>query len=82
VFVPRAEQIFVTGEVRNPGAFAYSEGLTARQAIALAGGFTQDAATGAARLVRGQGGQQRTLKIGLDERLRPGDTIVIKAAWF
>jgi len=82
VFVPRAEQIFVTGEVRNPGAFPFHEGITARQAVALAGGFTQDAAKGSARLVREQGGGPHTLKVGLDELLQPGDTLVIKAAWF
>jgi polysaccharide export outer membrane protein len=82
VFVPPAEQVFVTGEVRNPGAFPFREGITARQAVALAGGFTDDASTGGARVVREVGGRSKTLKIKLDERLRPRDTLVIKAAWF
>jgi polysaccharide export outer membrane protein len=82
VFVPRAAQVFVTGEVRNPGAFAFREGMTARQAVALAGGFSQDASKGGARLVREVGGKARTLKVKLDRQLRPGDTVVIKAAWF
>jgi polysaccharide export outer membrane protein len=82
VFVPRAEQIFVTGEVRNPGAYQFRAGITARQAVALAGGFTEDASTSGARLVREVAGTPKTLKIKLDERLRPGDTLVIKAAWF
>ena len=77
VFVPPAEQVFVTGEVRNPGAFPYREGITARQAVALAGGFTEDASTGGCRIVRdGVGGQPRTFKVKIDERLRPGDTVV------
>jgi polysaccharide biosynthesis/export protein len=82
VFVPPAEQIFVTGEVKNPGAFAFRQGITARQAVALAGGFTVDASTGGARIVRDVGGRSTTLKVKIDERLRPGDTLVIKAAWF
>jgi len=82
VFVPPAEQVFVTGEVKNPGAFPFREGITARQAVALAGGFTTDASTGGARVVREIGGRPTTLKIKIDERLRPGDTLVIKAAWF
>lgn len=82
VFVPRAEQIYVTGEVRNPGAFPFRAGLTARQAVALAGGFTVDASKGGAQLVRQLGTRPQTLKVKLDEPLRPGDTLVIKAAWF
>lgn len=82
VFVPQAERIFVTGEVRNPGAFAYSTGLTVRQAVSLAGGFSEDAATGGARVVRTNAGHVRTLKMKLDEPIRPGDTILIKAKLF
>ena len=82
VFVPEAERIFVTGEVRNPGAFPWSAGLTVRQAVSLAGGFTEDASTGSARVVRAAGGQPQTIKIKLDEPLRPGDTVLVKAKLF
>lgn len=82
VFVPQAERIFVTGEVRNPGAFAYRTGLTMRQAVSLAGGFSEDAATGSGRVVRTSEGHTRTLKIKLDDPLRPGDTVLIKGKLF
>jgi len=82
VFVPPAARIFVTGEVRSPGAVAFSSGLTVRQAISLAGGFTEDASTGGARVVRDANGASHTVKVKLDERLQPGDTIVVKAKLF
>ena len=82
VFVPPAEQIFVTGEVRNPGAFPFREGITARQAVALAGGFGENASKGGAQVVRETAGKVRTQKVKLDEQLQPGDTVVIKKAWF
>lgn len=82
VFVPVAERIFVTGEVRSPGAFSFQRGITARQAVALAGGFTEDASTGSAKVVRDARGTSQTVKIRLDEPLRPGDIVVIKKAWF
>ncbi|HEY7513172.1 MAG TPA: polysaccharide biosynthesis/export family protein [Vicinamibacteria bacterium] len=82
VFVPEATRIYVTGEVRNPGAFPYRSDLTVRQAVGLAGGFTEDASTGSARLVREVNGSTRTLKVKLEERLLPGDTIVVKAKLF
>jgi len=82
VFVPEATRVYVTGEVRNPGAFPFSSGLTVRQAVGLAGGFTEDASTGGARLVRETNGTARTLKVKLEDRLQPGDTIVVKAKLF
>lgn len=82
VFVPEATRVFVSGEVRNPGAFPFTSGLTIRQAIALAGGFTPDASTKNARVVRDVDGVSATFKMKLDERIRPGDTIVVKAKLF
>lgn len=82
VFVPEASRVFVSGEVRNPGAFPFASGLTIRQAIALAGGFTADASTKNARVVRPVNGKTETLKLKLDEPIQPGDTIVVKAKLF
>jgi polysaccharide export outer membrane protein len=82
VFVPQAARIYVSGEVRNPGAFAYSGGLTIRQAISLAGGFTPDAATRNARVIREVAGKPKTLKLKLDEPVQPKDTIVVGTRLF
>jgi polysaccharide export outer membrane protein len=77
VFVPQAVKIYVTGEVKAPGAFPFSAGLTLRQAVSLAGGFTQDASTGSGRVVRLVAGKSKTLKLHLDDPLEPADTVVI-----
>lgn len=82
VFVPQAARIFVSGEVRNPGAFAYTSGITARQAVSLAGGYTEDASKGSVRVVRNIDGKTKTVKLRLDDPLQPGDTVVVKAKWF
>ncbi|HET9316200.1 MAG TPA: SLBB domain-containing protein [Vicinamibacteria bacterium] len=82
VFVPEVSRVFVSGEVRNPGAFPFTPGLTIRQAIALAGGFTADASTKNARVVRSASGGTATMKMKLDEVIRAGDTIVVKAKLF
>jgi hypothetical protein len=50
--------------------------------VSLAGGFTEDASKGSARVVRAAGGQTRTIKLKLDEPLRPGDTVLVKAKLF
>jgi polysaccharide export outer membrane protein len=82
LFVPAAARFFVTGEVRNPGAFAFSSGITVRQAVSLAGGFTQDASKGGARVVRELGGKSQNIKMKLDDPVQPGDTVIIKATLF
>jgi polysaccharide export outer membrane protein len=82
LFVPQAARIFVTGEVRNPGAFAFSAGLTVRQAVSLAGGFTEDASKGSARVVRDVAGKPQTIKMKLDDPVQPGDTVLVKAKLF
>jgi len=82
VFVARADRIFVTGEVRSPGAIPFSAGLTVRQAVSLAGGFGDDASRGSAKVVRVVNGKTHTMKLRLDEPLQPGDTVVIKATLF
>jgi len=82
LFVPQAERLFVTGEVRNPGSYPFHSGLTVRQAVSLAGGFSEDASTGGVRVVRGGGPKPLTIKVKLDELLQPGDTVVVKAKLF
>ncbi|MCU0240932.1 MAG: SLBB domain-containing protein, partial [Vicinamibacteria bacterium] len=82
VFVPPAVRIYVSGEVRNPGGFAFQPGTTARQAISLAGGFTDRAASGRIRVVRAVDGKAREIKIRIDDPIEPGDTVIIKEKLF
>jgi polysaccharide export outer membrane protein len=82
VFVTQAARIFVTGEVRNAGAFAFAPGLTVRQAISVAGGLTPDGSSGRLRVIREVDGRAKELKARLDDEVLPGDTIVVKAKLF
>lgn len=38
VYVPKAQRLYILGEVRNPGAYLFDPGMTVLQAVALAGG--------------------------------------------
>ena len=82
VFVTQAPRIFVTGEVRNPGAITFFPGVTVRKAINTAGGFSADAATGKIRVVREVEGKPKELKISIDDPVQPGDTIIVKTKLF
>ena len=56
-------QVFVTGEVRQPGAYGVRDGLTVLHACLQAGGFTDYAALHSVRLTRVVDGQSRTAMI-------------------
>jgi protein involved in polysaccharide export with SLBB domain len=56
-------QVFVTGEVKQPGAYGVRDGLTVLHACLLAGGFTDYASLRAVRLTRVVDGQPRTAMI-------------------
>lgn len=82
VFVPRAETIYVLGQVRSPGAHTLVSGMTVLNAISQAGGTTPLGSTGRVRIVRIVDGIKKELKPKLDDRLQPGDTLFVGARIF
>jgi polysaccharide export outer membrane protein len=77
IFVPRAERVFVTGEVRNNAPLVYEEGMTVFQAVSLAGGITEKGANRFAirRLIKGQ---IKEIDARAEDKLQPGDQVVVK----
>jgi polysaccharide export outer membrane protein len=84
IYVPRVDRsrVFVSGEVRNPGAFSIPEGTTVIQAITLAGGITEKASTSRIRISRLVDGKQKTIKAALGDIVQPGDTIIVPERFF
>jgi polysaccharide export outer membrane protein len=84
IYVPRFDpnRIFVSGQVRTPGAYSVPENTTLLQALALAGGPTERAALGRVRVLRLQKGKQTTVKARLEDLVRPGDTIIVPERYF
>lgn len=82
VFVPRAEMIYVFGQVRSPGAYALRRDTTVVQALALAGGVTDRGATGRIRIIRLEKGKRREIRARLDDLVQPRDTIIVPERYF
>ena len=83
LFVPNAikvERIFITGYVQTPGAQRVKGPLTIQKAIALAGGFEDEANTKKMFIHRIDGSTtEHIYKIGVDSTLLyPGDTLEVK----
>jgi len=82
IYVPRAELVYVFGEVKNPGSYALQSGASALQALSLAGGVTPNAATNRLAVVRVVNGAKIELRIRLTDPIQPGDTIVVPERFF
>lgn len=82
VFVPRAETIYVFGQVRTPGAYGVQANMTVLQALSLAGGVTEHGAAGRIRVVRSEDGAKKEIKVKLTDLVRPGDTVIVPERFF
>ncbi len=60
IFLPRAESIYVYGEVKNPHAYSLPQkNMTVLQALSLAGGLTTRGASGRIKIIRITNGQKK-----------------------
>ena len=84
VFIPRSDptRIFVTGQVRTPGAYSITENTSVLQAVALAGGVTESAAINRLRIMRIVDGKQKSLNVKITDIVQPGDTLVVPERYF
>ena len=88
VVVPLADVVYVSGEVRKPGAVKYTGDLTVWKAIVQAGGLTPLAAPGSVDILRGSAEKKEQIRVDLgrimrspdentDVRLQPNDILSI-----
>jgi polysaccharide export outer membrane protein len=82
IFVPRAELIYVFGEVKNPGGYAVQKSTTVLQALSLAGGVNEHAAMNRIQVTRIVNGIKADVKVKLTEVVRPEDTIIVPQRYF
>jgi len=83
IIVPRAESIYVFGQVKNPGAYALRQkDTTVLQALSLAGGVTDRGATGRVRIIRIAKGLKIEIRVQLTDLVGPGDTVVVPERFF
>ena len=73
---------YVAGEVKSPGSYENQPGMTARQAIVIAGGFTDRASRRKVYLIREGDKTYKEKKVKLNEKIGAGDTITVKEGFF
>lgn len=79
IFVPDADQFYISGQVNRPGSFPVLPNLTVRQALVLAGGVT---ATGSANKVGLIRGNAKEVDADPSQIIQKNDVIVIKERLF
>lgn len=83
VYVERAPQYFIYGEVQRPGQMRLERGMTLLQGLAAGGGLTQRGTEKGIRIHRrGDDGQVQVLQPAMTETLRDGDVIHVREALF
>jgi polysaccharide export outer membrane protein len=73
---------FIFGQVINGGQYPFVAGITAEQAVAIAGGFTPRASRDRVELARRDGNGVVRVMVPMTTIVQPGDTIFVKERWF
>lgn len=82
-FVPRMEEFFVYGEVRNPGVYRLRSGMTVIQALSASGGLTERGTDkGIVVTRRSEDGKTGNIDVGMNDLLQPDDVLIIKEGLF
>jgi polysaccharide export outer membrane protein len=82
VVVPRAEMIFVNGQVNAPGRYTYERDMTILMAISKANGVNDLGSTKRVKIIRIVDGKRTELKAELGDKVLPGDTVQVGNRWF
>ena len=88
VVVPLADSVYVSGEVKKPGAVKFAGDLTLLKALTQAGGLTPLAAGSRVDIIRGDPEKKSRIRVDVDRimrspdgnqdvRLRPNDIITV-----
>ena len=83
IFVPRAPQFYIYGEVQRPGAFRLEKDMTVMQAISVGGGLTMRGTERGIRVNRHlPDGKVQTLQTATTDPVRENDVIFVRESLF
>jgi polysaccharide export outer membrane protein len=80
--VPKAQTFFITGQIRNGGSYVLEPGTTMQQAIAVAGGLSERGSDRGITVTRLINGKSTDVKVTLEDKVQPNDTIIIRNRFF
>src|SRR5262249_20144221 len=83
IYVPAAQQFYVTGEVHTPAAYRLDTDMTLLQAIARAGGVTERGSSSRVQIKRrGPNGDYVVVSGKANDKIQADDVITVKERIF
>jgi len=83
IWVDRAPQIYMYGEIQHPGTMRLERGMTVMQAVAAGGGATPRGTLKGIKVTRrGPDGKMETLEPSMEDTLKDGDVVFIRESLF
>jgi polysaccharide export outer membrane protein len=83
IYVPRAEQFYIYGQVQHPGVYKLEHNMTVSRAITVGGGLTPRGSERRAVVKRvGKDGKEDRKSIGPSDHIKPDDVLYIKESLF
>ncbi|HEX7640222.1 MAG TPA: polysaccharide export protein EpsE [Burkholderiaceae bacterium] len=83
IWVDRAPQIYLYGEIQHPGTMRLERGMTVMQAVAAAGGATPRGTLKGLRVTRrAPDGHVQTFEPTMEDTLKDGDVVFIRESLF
>ena len=83
VWVDRAPQIYMYGEIQHPGAMRLERGMTVMQAVAAGGGATPRGTLKGLKVTRrSPDGKMQTLEPSMEDTLKDGDVVFVRESLF
>lgn len=91
IAVKEFSNIYVVGQVLDPGPYPFKGGMSVLQAVTTAGGFTKIANKRRVRIVRNKEGKPESWTVSVagiingdeeDVLLEPGDTVIVPESFF
>lgn len=83
LYLPRASQFYIYGEVQKPGTYKLTRNLTVSQAISMGGGLTPRGTERRAVVKRRDaGGKEHKVSVASSDVLQPDDVLMIKESFF
>ena len=83
LYVPRAPQFYIYGQVNRPGQFRLERNMTVAQALSVGGGLTQQGTQRGIKILRRDAnGKLQELPAKLSDLLQKDDVVYVKEALF
>ena len=83
IWVDRAPQIYMYGEIQHPGPIRLERGMTLMQAVAAGGGATPRGTLKGIKVTRhGADGKTQTIEPTMEDTLKDGDVVFIRESLF